>query len=149
MVYNLKPNTKHIEKFNIMHKEKQHIKYKAVFALLLGSFFTSIGFILRKIGFDSHESGMIRTNVGALIISLIMFIKTQKMPDLRKEVWLKLLIFNILIGYVISKFRSLAFNSVPEIYYAIFVFLGSVIAYKISDYMPHLKHTEAEDFHSQ
>ena len=146
MVYNLKPHVKQVEQFQTMNKEKKYMKYKAIAALILGSTLTSIGFIIKKMGFDSHETGMIRANLGALIISILMFIKSAKAPDLRPDIWLKLLIFNILIGYIISKFRSLAFNSVSEIYYGIFVFLGALVAYKISVYHPKLRPNEPIDF---
>jgi hypothetical protein len=89
---------------------------------------------------------MIRTNMGALLLSAGYFLTSQKLPDMRISVWAKLLLFNILIGYVVSKFRSLAFNSVAEIYYGIFIFLGATLAYKISEYLPNLRYDQAEDF---
>jgi hypothetical protein len=146
MLYTLFPKKAHIEKFNSMQSEKQHQKYKAIAALALGSLLSCVSFILRKTGFDTHETSTIRTNIGALLLSLAYFTSTRKMPDTRPTVWLKLILFNITIGYIVSKFRSLAFNSVSEVYYGIFVFLGAILAYKISEYLPHLRDIESEDF---
>lgn len=146
MLYTLFPKKHHIEKFITFDKEKQTQKYKAIAALALGSLLSCVSFVLRKTGFDTHETSTIRTNIGALLLSLFYFISLQKTPDLRPTVWIKLILFNITIGYIISKFRSLAFNSVSEVYYGIFVFLGAILAYKISLYLPHLRHIESEDF---
>jgi len=146
MLYVLFPKKNHIEKFNSLDKEKKQNKYKAIVGLVIGTFLSCVSFILRKTGVDSHETGMFRTNIGALILSIGYFLITQKMPDMKPAVWVKLILFNVLIGYIISKFRSLAFNSVSEIYYGIFIFLGAVVAFKISEYLPNLRHVESEDF---
>ena len=146
MLYILRPTQQHIEKFNNMDKDKKTLKYKAIAALILGSAVSCVRFVLRKTGLDSHETSMIRSNIGALIISIAFFFSNNKLPDLRPEIWIKLLLFNIFIGYIVSKFRSLAFNSVPEIYYGIFIFIGTAIAYGISEHLPNLRQIEADDF---
>ena len=146
MLYTLFPKMTHIEKFISLNAERKHEKYKAMAALGLGSLLSCVTFILRKTGFDTYESSTIRSNIGALLLSVTYFISLKKLPDLRPVVWIKLILFNITIGYIISKFRSLAFNSVTEVYYGIFIFVGATIAYKISEYLPHLRHIESEDF---
>lgn len=146
MLYVLRPQAHHIEKFLNMEPTKKHKKYRATLALVVAALLSTIGHTFKKIGIDNHETKIIHTNAFALIISLFMFIYNNKMPDLRPAIWLKLIIFNILIVFVISKVRSLSFESVPEIYYAIFIFLGTAASFMISENIPIFKNKETGDF---
>lgn len=146
MVYILKPKPHHVEKFKNLEDNKKIDKYKAVAALSLSALLGCIGHTLKKIGIDSHETHIIRTKIFALLLSMSFFIINSKLPEMRTDVWVKLIIYYILLGSVISKIRSITFFSVPEIYYAIFIFIGTTVSYLISEYIPTLVKSDPVDF---
>jgi len=146
MVYFLRPKPHHIEKFSQMNIEKKHTKYKAVGALILGSLIGCTSLALRKLGYDTHETSTIRTNLGALILSASYFTVSKQLPEFKAELLIKLILFNIFIGYVVSKIRSIAFETVPEVYYGIFVFVGTIIAFNITEIVPYFNISDSFDF---
>lgn len=149
MMYILRPKTHHIEKFKNMSDEKKHSKLLALGALLSSMLLSTTFYIFRQKGIDSHETNLIRTNVGSLLTSLAYFFSTGTVPDLRKEVWIKLIIFNVFVGYVIQKFHSTAVSTTPIVYYGTFMFIGAILAYYIKEYLPNLTSSECADFKKQ
>jgi uncharacterized membrane protein YedE/YeeE len=129
-----------------MGEEKQSTKIWALVALFASMVLSTTFYIFRQKGIDSHETNLIRTNIGSLLTSLAYFFSTGTYPDLRKDVWIKLITFNVFVGYVIQKFHSSAVTNMPIVYYGIFMFIGAVLAYYIKEMIPHLRTSENLDF---
>jgi len=146
MMFILRPKDHHIELFNDMSDEKKKTKLWALGALFSSMILSTTFYIFRQKGIDSHETNLIRTNIGSLLTSLGYFFSTGTTPDLRKEVWIKLIIFNIFVGYVIQKFHSTAVSTTPIVYYGTFMFIGAILAYYIKEYLPNLTSSESADF---
>jgi hypothetical protein len=144
LIYTLRPNPRHIEKFKNMDKTKRHQKYKTVLALLFLSLIGCVNYILKKLKQDTYETNLIRTNIFALIFSVSYFIYNKKMPDIKLNTCIKLILYTLIIGYFISKFRIISYSSVPEIYYAVFIFSGIIISYIISEKF--IKSKDPDDF---
>jgi hypothetical protein len=81
-----------------------------------------------------------------LLLMIGYFVYNKICPDLDWAVWSKLLFFNGIIGYLSFLFRVNSMKFVPEIYYGIFVFIGTIIAYYIAKQYPHLQRKESKDF---
>lgn len=146
MIYILRPKDYHIEKFANMGDDKKKSKLWALAALFTSMILSTIFYIFKVKGIDSHETNLIRTNIGSLLTSLGYFATTGTIPDLRKDVWIKLIIFNVFVGYIIQKFHSSAVIKTPIVYYGIFMFIGAILAYYIKEYIPHLRSSESPDF---
>jgi len=149
MMYILRPKEHHIEMFQNMDDEKKTTKLWALGALFSSMILSTTFYIFRQKGIDSHETNLIRTNIGSLLTSLGYFFSTGTIPDLRKEVWIKLIIFNVFVGYVIQKFHSTAVSTTPIVYYGTFMFIGAILAYYIKEYLPRLATSENTDFKKQ
>jgi uncharacterized membrane protein len=144
LIHTLRPKSCHLERFKNMDKTKRHQKYKAALALIFLSLMGSVSHIMKKLKYDTYESNLIRTNIFALMFSVAYFIYNRKMPDIKLNICIKLILYTLIIGYFVNKIRSQAYASVPEIYYAVFIFTGIIISYIISEKF--LKHKDPEDF---
>ena len=144
LIYTLRPKPCHIEKFKNMDKKKRHQKYKTALALLFLSLIGCVNYILKKLKQDTYETNLIRTNIFALMFSVAYFIYNKKMPDIKLDTCIKLILYTLIIGYFISKFHTDSYSSVPEIYYAVFIFSGIIISYVISEKI--LKSKDPDDF---
>jgi prolipoprotein diacylglyceryltransferase len=144
LIYTLRPKTCHIEKFKNMDKEKRNQKYKTALALLFLSLIGCVKYILKKLRQDTYETNLIRTNIFALMFSVAYFIYNKKIPDINLNTSIKLLLYTLIIGYFMSKFRSDSYSSGPEIYYSVFIFSGIIISYVISE--KYIKSKEPDDF---
>jgi hypothetical protein len=91
-------------------------------------------------------TGSIRNHLGGLLLMIGYFIFNKVSPDLDWQVWAKLLFFNGVIGYLSFMFRVNSMKFIPEIYYGIFVFIGTIIAYFISKRVPYLQRKEGKGF---
>ena len=149
MLYILRPKEHIIEKFKNMDDSKKKTKLWALGALFSSMILSTTFYIFKQKGIDSHETNLIRTNIGSLLTSLGYFFSTGTTPDLRKEVWIKLLIFNVFVGFVIQKFHSTAVSKTPIVYYGTFMFIGAILAYYIKEYLPSLTSCECADFKKQ
>ena len=149
MIYNLRPKPHQLERFTQLNPEKKTEKYKATIALISAGILGCIVFIQKKLGYDNHETNLIRTNLGALVLSMSYFAVNKKVPDVKPYLLIKLILFNIFVGYIINKVRSLAIESVPAIYYGSFIFLGTIMAYNLSDHIPFFSKSENQDFKTE
>lgn len=149
MIYILRPKDHHIDMFKYMDGDKQNTKIWALVALFASMVLSTTFYIFRQTGIDSHETNLIRTNIGSLVTSLAYFFSTGSYPDLRKVVWIKLIIFNVFVGYIIQKFHSSAVSTTPIIYYGTFMFIGAILAYYIKEMIPQLRTSENVDFRKQ
>jgi hypothetical protein len=149
MLYILRPKQHHIEMFNDMGDDKKSTKIYALTALFASMILSTTFYIFRQKGFDSHETNLIRTNIGSLFTSIASFATAGTLPDLRPEVWIKLLTFNVFVGYVIQKFHSTAVSTTPIVFYGIFMFIGAILAYYVKEMVPQLSSSENIDFRKQ
>jgi len=149
MLYILRPKIHHIEMFNNMDDDKKKTKIYALLALFASMILSTTFYIFRQKGLDSHETNLIRTNIGSLITSIFSFVTSGTLPDLRPDIWIKLLTFNVFVGYVIQKFHSTAVSTTPIIFYGIFMFIGAILAYYVKEMIPQLGSSENIDFRKQ
>jgi hypothetical protein len=133
LLYNLRPLSQDIEQFKNMDKKDRATKYLAVFSLIIICLIGCVGHISRRFNYDTYDTNLIRSSIFTLISSIAYFTYAQKIPDLRIDILIKLIVYSLLIGYFISKFRADTYTSVPEIYYACFVFIGIIISNTIND----------------
>jgi uncharacterized membrane protein len=133
LLYSLRPLSKEIEQFKNMDKKDSTAKYFAVIALIIICLLGCVGHISRRFNYDTYDTNLIRSSIFRLIASIAYFIYAKKIPDLRIVILIKLIVYTLIIGYFMSKFRADAYISVPEIYYACFVFMGIIISNTIND----------------
>jgi hypothetical protein len=146
MIMAFKPNMEKIKKITELPETKRNTKYLAIASLFGATFLVGVMFILYQSGFETVGTGSIRNHLGGLLLMTGYFIYNKISPDLDWAVWSKLLFFNGVIGYLSFLFRVNSMKFVPEIYYGIFVFIGTVIAYYIAKQYPHLQRKESKDF---
>ena len=146
MIIAFKPNMEKIKKITELPEEKRKTKYLAVASLIAATCLVGVMFILYQSGFETVGTGSIRNHLGGLLLMIGYFVYNKICPDLDWAVWSKLLFFNGIIGYLSFLFRVNSMKFVPEIYYGIFVFIGTIIAYYIAKQYPHLQRKESKDF---
>lgn len=146
MIFVLRPKPHHIKKLNSLPYEKKYTKYKAFFGLLLSSFLSCILYLIFRLNIESFETGVIRMNMGAFIIIIGYFMYQKMLPDTNIMNWLKLIGINLGFVYSLTKLRLFMRNSVSEVHYAIFVFLGTSIAFLLSEIHPIFKRKALSDF---
>ena len=146
MILTFKPNMDKIKKITDLSEEKRNTKYLAIISLIGATFLVGIMFILYQSGFETVGTGSIRNHLGGLLLMAGYFIYNKVCPDLDWQVWAKLLFFNGVVGYLSFLFRVNSMKFVPEIYYGIFVFIGTIIAYLITKNYPSLQRKEGKDF---
>lgn len=146
MIIAFKPNMEKIKKITDLPEPKRTTKYLAIAALFAATCLVGVMFILYQSGFETVGTGSIRNHLGGLLIMIGYFLYNKISPDLDLAVWSKLLFFNGVIGYLSFLFRVNSMKFVPEIYYGIFVFIGTIIAYYIAKQYQHLQRKEGRDF---
>lgn len=146
MIATFKPNMEKIKKITDLPEEKRKTKYLALFCLVAATVLVGVMFLLYQSGFETVGTGSIRNHLGGLVLMLGYFIYNKISPDLNLATWAKLLFFNGAIGYLSFLFRVNSMKFVPEIYYGIFVFIGTILAYLIAERYPELRRKEAKDF---
>jgi len=146
MLLILWPKPHYIENVKKFPPETKKRKWDAMKGLIGAAFLTCITFLIFRLKFESYETGLIRTNVGALFVMIGYFIYTQKFPNMNVSTFTKLVALNLCIGYTLNRAKFFMRDSVPEVYYAIFVFLGTSIAFLISEVTTVFKHKCHPDF---
>lgn len=146
MIFILRPKPHHLKKIKKLSEEKKKVKWNAFLGLILAAFLSCILFMIFRLNIESYETGIIRMNLGAFIIIIGYFLYTKILPDTNVMNWLKLIGINLGIGYSLNKFRLVMRNSIPEVQYAIFVFLGTSIAFLLGELYPIFKRKAHPDF---
>lgn len=146
MIATFKPNVKKINKLTALPEHKRKTKYIALLAITIATLLIGVMFLLYQSGFETVGTGSIRNHLGGLLLMVAYFIYNNLSPDLNISTWLKLLFFNGAIGYLSFMFRINSMKFVPEIYYGIFVFIGTMIAYLIVKQFKYLQRKDGKDF---
>jgi hypothetical protein len=149
MLFVLRPKPHHIKKIEKFSQEKKNSKWKAFIGILIAAVLSCILFLIFRLKIESYETGIIRTNLGALIILIGYFIYSNQMPNMSNMDWVKLIGMNLAIGYTLSKMRLKLRRSVPEVHSAIFIFLGTTIAFLLGESEPFFKRKTCPDFEQE
>jgi len=146
MLFILRPKSDHIKKFKKLSPEKKQKKWEAFNGIFFAFILSCISFIIYSLKIESFETGIIRTNVGALFVLIFYLINSQIIPIFSFGNTIKMIILNLCMGYSLNRIRSTMRDSIPEVYSAIFVFLGTSMAFILSEIFIFLKRKPPPDF---
>jgi hypothetical protein len=146
MIFVLRPKPHHLKKIKKFNSEQKQRKYKAFIGLIISAVISCILYLIFRLKIESHETGIIRMNLGAFVVMIGYFIMSKQFPDVNFTNWAKLIAIYVGFGYTLGKIRTNISDSIPEIHYAICVFLGTCIAFLIAEIYPIFQRKASEDF---